>query len=138
MLKYISKGKTSSIQYFLFQRFLVTTLFLSLIFATINFLNARPFSNIFTGVLSAGISALALYTAKNPHKYQASRIIFLTYFAFVLVPIGYLTSPGSYSAMLYLVVLILFMTTIVCVKKWEYFFPIAIIIQVPILLRTEL
>jgi diguanylate cyclase (GGDEF)-like protein len=138
ILKSISKHKIDNIQYLLFRSFIIFALLLSLIFTLVNYLNTRPLANIISGIVSAVICSLALLLARNQEKYQISRIIFLVYFTFILVPLGYITSPGSYSAMLYLIVLIMFMTTIVPIKKWEYIFSILIIIQTPFLLRSEL
>ena len=125
-------------QFQLFNRYSLISAILGLVFATINAINLRPFINIFFGIIVFFICIICFSLARNPRKYSLARFIFHCFFTFFFIPLGYLSSPGSSSAMLYLVLLVMFISTSIAVHKSEYLFPILMLVETLILLRTEL
>lgn len=125
-------------QFQLFNRYSLITAILGLVFATINAINLRPIINIIFGIIVFLICITSYFLAKNPRKYILARFIFHCFFTFFFIPLGYLTSPGSSSAILYLVLLVMFISTSIAVHKIEYLFPILMLVETLILLRSEL
>lgn len=139
ILHSIRKNQQSTdIQYQLFIRYTLITGLLSLVFSTINAINLRPMINVTFGLIAFSISMLAYFFAKNPDNYSFSRLTFILFFTFVFVPFGYITSPGSNSAFLYLILLSIFITSSIAVRKWEYLFPLITLAETMVLIRTEL
>ncbi|MBN2795328.1 MAG: diguanylate cyclase [Clostridia bacterium] len=129
---------TQDIRYKLFRTYLLISALLSIIIGFVHIINQRPIINVIFAFSGAIIVLVSYLYAKNPNRYLFSRLIFYIFFCYIITPIGYLTSPGSYSAMIYMIVLITFMTSVISVNKWEFIFPVSVILQVPILLRTEI
>jgi len=126
------------IRYLLFVRFILFSSILSAVFIIINILNKRPFSNVITSSVSVVVCIICYFTARDQRNYTFSRILAFIYFTFILIPSAYLTSPGSSSAVIYLILIIFLMLAILAVKKWEYLFSVFIAIETLILLRTEI
>lgn len=126
------------IRYKLFRSYTLISIILSLTFAAINAFNRRPFINILTGLIVAGICSLIYFMSSKKKLYSVSRIMFLAFFTFLYVPFSYPTTPGTYSAMPYLLILVIFIMTIVAVKTWEYVFPCLVVIESLVLFRLEL
>lgn len=125
------------IRFLLFNAFMVITAVLGLVFMVVHIVNRRPLSNILIAVAIFGISTFWYLLSVKFNRYNISRRSYLAFMTFIYLPIGYWTSPGSTSAMLYLSLLVIFMLTFVAVEKWEYIFPVACMIEVIILLQTE-
>lgn len=130
--------KQEDIRYILFVKFTQFAIILSFLLGLVNWFNQRPLSNILFGFGSASVCILVLLLSRNQVDYTKGRLLFFIYFTFIQVPIGYLTSPGSQSAVIYINILVFFMTSVMVVRKWEYIFPLIILLETPLLLRTEL
>lgn len=126
------------IRYILFRYYTLIVALLAGLFTLINYLNKRPVVNIVTG-LGVGLFCLLIYfLSVKEHLYHIMRILFLSFFALIYIPFSYFTTPGTQSAMPYLMILVTFILTIVALKKWEYVFPIIVIIESVILFRFEI
>lgn len=64
-------------------------------------------------------------------------MIFLCFINFFYIPFGYLTSPGTESAMIYIIIMVIFIVTFIAVKRYEYIFSIVITVETVILMHTE-
>ncbi len=126
------------IRYLLFTKFVLFSGLLSAVFIIINVINNRPLSNFITPSVSVIVCTISYFKARNQANYTSSRLLTFIYFSIILVPSAYLTSPGSSSAVIYLILMILFMIAILAVNRWEYLFSIFIIVETLILLRTEI
>ncbi len=72
---------------------------------------------------------LWLLFSKDHDNYTAARISFLIIVSVVYVPFGYLTSPGSMGVMPYITFFVIFLSSVIAVKKWEYLFPVITIAE---------
>ena len=123
------------------KRVFKTILFISSIsFFLISFLNLfnkRPIANFIYPFLGS-ILVLIMHVIYKKDKYNNQiRIIYLIFLCILYLPSAWLTSPGSYSAMSFYTVLILFISIILIDNNWEYIFPIMVIIETVILLNYE-
>lgn len=126
------------IRFLLFNSYLVIIAVLGIIFGVINAINKRPMVNVATGFIVSAICIGLFVVSKFLGKFMIARIIFLSFITFVYIPFGYWSSPGSQSAMMYLVIFTIFVLSFVAVHPLEYFFPIVVVIESILLLRTEL
>ncbi len=128
----------ADIRYILFKRYLQIVALLSSIFTIVHLINKRPLSNILIAAFVA-LFCIGLYILSNYfNHYRLARLIFMFVITFIYVPFGYITSPGSQSAMVYILLLVLFILSFMATNKLEYIFPIMIVIESIILLRTEI
>jgi len=123
--------------YILFQVFLMIVTGISLSMILIHLINQRPLVNILTAGVMALFGVLWLYLSRDEEHYALSRISFSVFIALVYVPFGYITSPGSLSAMPYLVLFSAFILSLIARKPWEYVFPLLIVVEHVLLLYTE-
>lgn len=122
----------------LFDRYLLIIGVLSMVFMCINLFNERPLVNIITPMIVAAFSILCFILSRIAGQYTIARLGFMSVITFLYIPFGYWTSPGSYSAVIYLEILVIFMLTFIATNKWEYLFAVAGILEVLILLQTEI
>jgi diguanylate cyclase (GGDEF)-like protein len=104
----------------------------------VNILNARPLVNVITAFVIALLCFVSYILVEKFEKYNILRITWLVFITFFYLPFGYWTSPGTTSAMLYISLFAIFMSTLIAYKKWEYFFPFSGLIITLIMIRTEL
>jgi len=139
LLQSIDKNKIGSdIRYKLFLNFTLISAVLSIVFFVVHTVNLRPMVNIVTAFI-VGLVCFALYfLGKKEVYYNIARLMLLVFFAVFYVPLSYFTTPGTQSAMPYLMLLVTFVLSIMVVNKWEYLFPCLINIEAIILFRLEL
>lgn len=107
-----------------------------IVVALINLINYRPVSNIISPLLGAGFMFF-LHQWYPTEKSKRIRLLFLCFLCLVYLPAAWLTSPGSYSAMSFYAVLMLFLCFIVIQETWEYIFPALFTVLMIILLHLE-
>jgi diguanylate cyclase (GGDEF)-like protein len=129
--------KIKEIRYVIFVRFVFLAGVSSLIFSFVNTILKRPFINFALAFITALIYGVSYFTAKDERNYQKSRILMLIYSTFILIPTGFFISAGSDGSILLLILLIILIETLIIIKPWEFMFPILIIAQTLILLKTE-
>lgn len=105
----------------------------------VNIINSRPFINFimpFGGMLVT-IGMLYMFV-KGKHP-AVVKDVFLVFLCNIYLPSAWLTSPGSYSAMNYYGLLIIMISIILVdnARKFEYFFPISVVIEMMILINLE-
>ncbi|AHC15683.1 GGDEF domain-containing protein [Salinispira pacifica] len=126
------------IRYTLFRFYLLVTGVSGLLFGLINLINVRPPVNVFTGAAVFLLCALWYLLSANSGGYGLSRISFLVFLSLIWLPLGYLTSPGSFSAMPYIALTGMFISAVVVRNQWEYAFPIIMLILIPALFLYEM
>lgn len=130
--------REQDLRYILFNWYLVFIGCLGLIFMVVHLINRRPLVNILTAALIAFLCLGWYILSRKFHRYDLARWSFLIFMTFIYIPAGYLTSPGSSSAMVYVVILTIFMLTFSATSRWEYIFPVLVAVEALVLLRTEL
>lgn len=139
ILKSIKKSRIEDdIRFILFNTYMIISAILGLVFAIIHTVNKRPMSNIIISIIIFVLCSFWYILSKKYKKANIARLSFLFFITFIYVPLGYWTSPGSTSAMLYLILLVIVIITFVSVKKWEYIFSGVILVETLIFLHTEL
>lgn len=126
------------IRYILFNAYLIITSVLGFVFAIIHAINHRPLINILTGLIIGVIALVMYWMTTRLQLYTLTRRFYLAFMTLVYIPFGHWSSPGSYSAVLYLEVLVIFIMTFVVVSKWEYIFPALGLGLSLVMLQTEL
>lgn len=96
----------------------------------INIINGRPLSNILLP-LGLGILVLLLYvlSSKEPLRYHI-KLFFVCLISLVYVPVAWLTSPGSASAMPLYTLLILIVTVLLIERAVEFLIPFLLVVEV--------
>lgn len=116
---------------------LLTSVGAFFIVGLVNFVNSRPLTNILMPLSSAAIVSVLYYLVAKNKWVQPIRLAFLFFLSFLYYPSAWLTSPGSYSAMPFYAIVILFVTLILIHRWWEYVFPLSILISTILLLNYE-
>ncbi|MDC7231714.1 MAG: GGDEF domain-containing protein [Spirochaetales bacterium] len=128
----------SDIRYQLFRIYIIISGLLSFVFFVVHLINRRPPVNIITSAVAFFLCVIWYILSSDEKKYNVSRISFLAVFSLLWLPFGYFTSPGSFSAMPYLVILVAFILAVIVRNAWEYVFPGLMIFQMPLLFRAEI
>lgn len=121
----------------IFKSVLLLSCVVFFIVSFINLMNFRPWINFILPIVASGVLLLMfrLYSKKrNTIIIKNSYMIFL---CIIYFPLGWLTSPGSYSAMSFYSVLIFFVSIILAHDIYEYLYPVLMIIETIILLNYE-
>ena len=121
----------------IFQMILMISMTAFGIVAVVNALNKRPLVNIFFPVIATIVILVMQIIYRISERKNWVKNVFLLLLCNIYLPLAWLTSPGSYSAMSFYAVLILFISIILVNQRWEYIFPISTVIEVVILLRYE-
>lgn len=121
----------------IFEMILIISISAFVIVALVNTINSRPFVNIIYPVVAAIIIFLMYVLFKRGKNKSLIKNSYLFLLCNIYLPLAWLTSPGSYSAMGFYAVLILFISIILVIGRWEYIFPISIVIEMIILLKLE-
>ncbi len=107
------------------------------IVTAINIFNGRPLSNI---LLPAGLGLLILLlyslSKKEPFRYPV-KLAFVLLISIIYVPVAWLTSPGSSSAMPMYTLLILTVTVLLIERAVEFLIPLALGLEILALLQYE-
>ena len=121
----------------IFKMILWISIFAFLLVAIINTANQRPLSNVIIPILGAVLVSVFKFMHNNPKFQQNIEYGYLTFLSIVYLPVAWLTSPGSYSAMSFYAVLIVFVGILVAKTLKEFVFPFISIIEVVALLNYE-
>ncbi len=102
-----------------------------------NALNKRPISNLAIPFVSGVLIGVLLWLFYH-NKYRLQiKYGYMTILCVLYLPVAWLTSPGSYSAMSFYAILITFVGIIMSQEWWDYGFPIISVIEVIALLNYE-
>lgn len=102
----------------------------SIVTGAINTLNRRPLSNILMPFgLGVVIFCLLKLSARDNLRYRV-KLIFLTLVSVIYVPIGWITSPGSVSAMPLYTLMIFIATVLLIEHVAEFIIPVLLILEV--------
>ncbi|MEN1761588.1 GGDEF domain-containing protein [Anoxynatronum sibiricum] len=103
----------------------------------INLMNHRPWENVVFPLVASVIMG-GIYRLYRQNRYRRSiKTFFLAFLCFLYLPVAWLTSPGSYSAMSFYGMTILFISIIVASEWWEYLFPLGTALITVLLLVYE-
>lgn len=105
--------------------------------AGLNVMNSRPLSNI---LLPSGLAALIMVLfglARKVKWHYPVKLAFVLLISLIYVPVAWLASPGSSSAMPMYTVLILVVCILLIEKTVEFLIPILLVVELCILLRIE-
>lgn len=103
----------------------------------INILNQRPISNVAIPLLGSIFMMTLKFLHHKPKFQNKIEVIFLVFLSVIYLPVAWLTSPGSYSAMSFYAVLIVFVGILVAKSLKAYVFPVISIMEVIVLLNYE-
>lgn len=121
----------------IFKMVLWISIYAYFIVAVTNAFNKRPLSNLVIPFVS-GLLVCILLWFYNRNKFSAQiKYGYMTFLCIFYLPIAWLTSPGSYSAMSFYAVLIVFVGVILAQEWWDYGFSIVSVIEVVLLLNYE-
>ncbi|MDH8679502.1 GGDEF domain-containing protein [Fusibacter bizertensis] len=105
--------------------------------AIVNIVNKRPISNFlvpFFGAIIAGVLLILFWKKRYTRQIKYGYMFFL---CILYLPVAWLTSPGSYSAMSFYAVLIFFVGIIMSQEVYDYLFPLASVVEVLFFLNYE-
>lgn len=117
------------------------TLLISVIAFTVvsltNVINRRPFVNFIIPFGSAVLLALFLWLYNRGKFTKMIRTIYSIFLFVLYLPLAWPTSPGSYSAMSFYAVLIVFIGVILARDLFDYVFPVITVSEVVFFLNIE-
>jgi diguanylate cyclase (GGDEF)-like protein len=105
--------------------------------AIINLLNQRPFENFIIPFLGGSIMAGMIWLVYKNKGRVGVKYAYFCFLSVLYVPMAWLTSPGSFSAMSFYAVLIVFVGVVLAQEKTDYVFPVLTTIEVVFLLNYE-
>lgn len=108
------------------------------IVALINLINQRPIVNAILPI-AAGLVVFGMYMLSKKERFKKPvKWTFLILLCVLYLPAAWITSPGSFSAMSFFAVLIVFIGIILVQANWEYVFPFVSFVEVIALLFYEI
>ncbi|MBN2220714.1 MAG: GGDEF domain-containing protein [Vallitaleaceae bacterium] len=122
----------------LFNGYLLLIVVFGAVYMLAHLINKRPLINIVTTFVILAGSFLLYMSSKFWGEYNKVRILFMTSIVLFFLPFGYWTSPGSDSAVIYTIILVINMISFIAVKKWEYLFALIACLETIVLLQSEL
>ena len=121
----------------IFKMVLWISVFAFFLVTATNAFNKRPVSNLTIPFISGMLICVLLWLySHNKFKLQI-KFGYMTFLCVIYLPIAWLTSPGSYSAMSFYAILIIFVGIILAQEWWDYVIPIISVIEVVLLLNYE-
>ncbi len=126
-----------AIKYKVLQSLLITAMVAFIIVAFVNLINQRPLVNFFMPVTFSGF-VYTLYYFSQKFKYRKiTKLIFMLMLTNIYLPLAWVTSPGSFSAMSFYSVLLIFISLILAEKIVEYLIPAFGLVEMMFLLHYE-
>lgn len=103
----------------------------------LNLLNQRPLVNFVVPIIGGiFIGVLLILFCKKKYR-KIVKIAYMAFLCIAYLPIAWLTSPGSYSAMSFYAVLIVFVGIAMAQTSMDYLFPLCSVIEVVFFLNYE-
>lgn len=127
----------SEVKYRVLKAVMLTAIFALCLVAGINLMNARPVINLILPLCAAGvISLLYLIAKKEDYRYYV-KLFMMVFLTNIYLFVAWKTSPGSYSAMSFYAVLLIFVSILLSEKGQEYLIPVIGLFEMIYLLFTE-
>lgn len=126
-----------AIKYKVLQSLLITSIVAFIVVAFVNLINQRPLSNFFTPIAFAGFVYSLFFFSQNFKYRKISKLIFMIMLTNIYLPLAWFTSPGSFSAMSFYSVLLIFVSLILAEKIVEYLIPALGLVEMMFLLQYE-
>jgi len=102
-----------------------------------NAFNKRPLTNIAIPFVSGLLICILLWLYSHNKFKKQIQYGYTSFLCVVYLPVAWMTSPGSYSAMSFYAILIIFVGIILAQEWWDYGFPVISVIEVVLLLNYE-
>lgn len=96
--------------------------------AIINILNHRPILNVIYPFVGSLVMVFMYKRYHNKKNQKLIKNLFLIFLCFLYLPLSWITSPGSYSAMAFYGIVILFVAIILVNEPLEYIYPVVTVI----------
>lgn len=120
-----------------FKMILWISIFAFFIVAITNAFNKRPLSNLAIPFISGLLICVLLWLySHNKFKWQI-KYGYTIFLCAIYLPVAWLTSPGSYSAMSFYSIVIIFVGIILAQEWWDYVIPFISVSEVVLLLNYE-
>ncbi|GAB6108038.1 GGDEF domain-containing protein [Fusibacter bizertensis] len=108
-----------------------------LMVSLLNLVNRRPIVNFIVPIIGAVFAGLLLVLFCKKKFAKLIKFSYMTFLCAFYLPIAWLTSPGSYSAMSFYAVLIVFVGIVMSQTITDYLFPVCSVIEVIFFLNYE-
>lgn len=126
-----------SVKIKVFRAILIIAVFTFFLTMLVNLINQRPLMNIVQPFIGIFVCAVMYFVSKVRRFQNSIKVIFMLFLTLIYLPIAWLTSPGSYSAMAFYGVLILFVILSLSFYWWEYAFSVVTVMEMILLLNYE-
>mgnify|MGYP006420974997 CR=1 FL=1 len=103
----------------------------------VNIINKRPFKVYILSIISFILLSFLYYLLEKKSKVYLSKIIFLSFYSTIYIPLAWITSPGSLSAMPFFSIFVLIIALLFIEKRKELIFPALVITETLILFYLE-
>lgn len=125
------------IKYRVLRSLLLTTFAAMNFVALINIYNQRPMENIVIPFCASLVMLLFLWLTSKIKYRRTIKISYMVFLVILYLPLAWLTSPGSFSAMPFYAMLIIFIGLILSEHVAEYLIPLAGVLEMLYLLQYE-
>ncbi len=126
-----------TIKYRVLQSLLITSIVAFIIVAFVNVINQRPMVNFFAPIAFSAFAYILFFLSKKPKYRKLVKLFFMVMLTNIYLPVAWLTSPGSFSAMSFYSVLLIFVSLILAEKIIEYFISVLGVVEMLFLLHYE-
>lgn len=127
----------SEVKYRILRAVMLTAILALCLVAGINLINLRPLVNILLPIAAAGLIGLLLLTARREKYRYLIKLSMMVFLTNIYLFVAWKTSPGSYSAMSFYAVLLIFVSILLSEKTYEYLIPFVGLLEMIYLLFTE-
>lgn len=136
-MKFPTSAHLSEVKYRVLKAVMLTAILALCLVAGINLINMRPAVNVLLPLGSAAIVTGLYYMAKIERYRYFIKLLMMVFLTNIYLFIAWKTSPGSYSAMSFYAVLLIFVGILLSEKKYEYLIPFVGLLEMIYLLFTE-
>lgn len=127
----------SEVKFRILRAIIITSILSLALVAGINVFNQRPIINVALPLCASAFMYLILKLTENFKLRYRIKIGVMIFFTNIYLVVAWLTSPGSYSAMSFYAVLLIFISILLAEKMVEYIIPLAGLLEMILLLNYE-
>lgn len=136
-MKFPTSAHLSEVKYRVLKAVMLTAILALCLVAGINLINMRPPINTILPLASAAVVTGLYYAAKKERYRYLIKLFMMIFLTNIYLFIAWKTSPGSYSAMSFYSVLLIFVGILLSEKTYEYLIPFIGLLEMIYLLFTE-
>jgi diguanylate cyclase (GGDEF)-like protein len=121
----------------LFRSLLAIACVASFLISILNVINHLPIISVIISLIATVLCLILFILSKQNRNNLIIQIFYFTFFNVIFIPLGWLNSPGSNSAMPFYAILAITLSIAFIERLWRFVFPIISLLEVLILIQYE-